>query len=49
MKKYSWSIVFGVLIVIRRGEHTRYQLVDKLALTVAAVAIVVFAVFCRDF
>jgi hypothetical protein len=41
--------VVGMLIVIRRGEHTRYQLVDKTALAVASVAIVLFAVICRDF
>jgi len=41
--------VVGMLIVIRRGEHTRYELVDKLAIAVAAVAIVVFATICRDF
>jgi hypothetical protein len=37
-----------MLIVIRRGERTRYQLVDKLAIAVAAGAIVVFASICRS-
>jgi hypothetical protein len=39
--------VVGMLIVIRKGEHTRYQCVDKLAIAVALVAIVVFAAVCR--
>jgi hypothetical protein len=41
--------VVGMLIVIRRGEHARYQLVDKIALLIAVAAIAVFATICRDF
>ena len=41
--------VVGMLIVIRRGERTRYQLVDKIALVIAIAAIAVFAIICRDF
>jgi len=41
--------VVGMLIVIRRGEHTRYEFVDKVAFVVATVAITVFATICRDF
>jgi hypothetical protein len=41
--------VVGMLIVIRRGERTRYQFVDKFAIAVAALAIVVFTAICRDF
>jgi hypothetical protein len=40
--------VVGMLIIIRRGERTRYQLVDKAALVIAVVAIAVFAIMCRD-
>ncbi len=36
--------VVGMLIVIRRGEHTRYELVDKIALVIA-----IFATICREF
>jgi hypothetical protein len=39
--------VVGMLIVIRRGERTRYQLVDKLALALAFIAIAAFAIVCR--
>jgi len=50
---YSGGIVLifvvGMLIVIRRGEHTRYQLVDKIAVVVAVAAITIFAIICRDF
>ena len=41
--------VVGMLIVIRSGEHTRYQFMDKLALAAASVAILVFAAICRTF
>jgi hypothetical protein len=42
------SFIVGMLIVIRRGERTRYELVDKVAIAVAAGAIVVFASICRS-
>jgi hypothetical protein len=56
---FLWTAIFyaggfilmflaGVLIVIRRGEHTRYQLVDKTALAIAVSAIVVFAILRRS-
>jgi len=41
--------IVGMLVVIRRGERTRYQLVDKIAIAIAAVAIAMFAVLCRNF
>jgi len=41
--------VVGMLIVIRRGERTSCQFVDKVAVALATVAIVVFAILCRDF
>ena len=40
--------VVGILIVIRRGERTHYQLVDKTALAIAVSAIVVFAILRRS-
>ena len=40
--------VVGMLIVIRRGERTHYEFVDKAAVVVAAVAIVVFVTIVRD-
>ncbi len=54
---YPWGVIFyiggfilmfvvGMLIVIRRGEHTRYARVDKVALVVAFAAILVFAAIC---
>ena len=40
--------VVGMLIVIRRGERTHYEFVDKAAVVVAAVAIAVFVTIVRD-
>jgi hypothetical protein len=41
--------VASMLIIIRRGEHTHFQLIDKIALATAAGAIFVFAATCRNF
>jgi len=38
--------VVGMLIVTRRGEHTKYRFIDKVALGIAAIAIIAFVAIC---
>jgi hypothetical protein len=45
---FALMLTVGMLIMIRWDEHTRYARVDKVALAMSLVAIVVFAVICRS-